>query len=332
MLTETTSAVAGIGGASVADSLGANAALTTGIGLGVQALGRAGLQYAQRKTHGAAQDRIAAAAGPLPVGGTAAWKTNHTVPVEPNERGQVAVSRVISTGALDCKEIVFSVEEGEGEADARLLPGGGLPRRDGLEMGLGRAGDRALGVVAVRRSDGWSAAGRGGLMVRPRRRFRGVAGGGVLGGCNSFSDLAGAASGTAAAAGSGNPAVGIAVGVGVRAVADWGFRRASRRWHRTEQEAIAAAAAEAPLGEPRPWQVRHSLPFGAKQGEIRVLREIDTPLAACREVAFSVDEEKPAQAEKQLARAWYLTSLCRGDSGWRWAAAEPATGRWGSLQ
>ena len=121
VLTETTSAVAGIGGASVADSLGANAALTTGIGLGVQALGRAGLHYAQRKTHGAAQDRIAAAAGPLPVGGTAAWKTNHIVPVEPNERGQVAVSRVISAGTLDCKEIVFSVEEGEGAKATRAF-------------------------------------------------------------------------------------------------------------------------------------------------------------------------------------------------------------------
>lgn len=153
----------------------------------------------------------------------------------------------------------------------------------------------------------------------------------LLGGCNSASDLVGAATGTAAAAGSGNPAVGIAIGVGARAVADWGLRRVSRRWHRTEQEAIAAAAAEAPLGEARPWQVRHSLPFGAKQGEIRVLREIDTPLAACREVAFSVDEAKPAQ-DKAMGRAWYLTSLCRDDGGWRWAAAEPATGRWGSLQ
>ena len=121
VLTETTSAVAGIGGASVAEGLGANAALTTGIGLGVQALGRAGLQYAQRRTHGAAQDRIAMAAGPLPVGGTAAWQTNHTVPVEPNERGQVAVSRVISTGTLDCKEIVFSVEEGKAEKTTRAF-------------------------------------------------------------------------------------------------------------------------------------------------------------------------------------------------------------------
>ena len=78
-------------------------------------MGRAGLQYAQRLTHRAGQDRIAAAAGPLPVGGVASWATNHTVPVEPNERGQVAVSRVISTGELECKEIVFSVDAGSGE-------------------------------------------------------------------------------------------------------------------------------------------------------------------------------------------------------------------------
>ncbi|TDH58290.1 hypothetical protein E2C06_33305 [Dankookia rubra] len=121
VLTETTSALAGITGASVASGVGADPAVTTGIGLGVQALGRAGLQYAQRKTHGAAQDRIAAAAGPLPVGGTAAWRTSHTIPVEPNEHGQVAVSRVISTGTLDCKEIVFSVEEGEGAKATRAF-------------------------------------------------------------------------------------------------------------------------------------------------------------------------------------------------------------------
>jgi hypothetical protein len=154
----------------------------------------------------------------------------------------------------------------------------------------------------------------------------------LLGGCSSASDLVGAATGTAAAAGSGNPAVGIAIGVGVRAVADWGLRRVSRRWHRTEQEAIAAAAAEVPPGEARPWRVTHSLPFGAKQGEVRVLRAIDTPLAACREIAFSVDEDKPPKGVKAMGRAWYLTSLCRDDTGWRWAAAEPATGRWGSLQ
>ena len=115
LLAEGTSTVAGIGGASIADSVGANAATTTGIGLGVQAIGRAGLQYAQRVTHRAAQDRVAAAAGPLPVGGVGEWATDHAVPVEPNERGQVAVSRLISSGPLECKEIVFSVDTGRAE-------------------------------------------------------------------------------------------------------------------------------------------------------------------------------------------------------------------------
>ena len=115
LLTEATSAVAGIGGASVANGVGADPAVTTGIGLGVQAIGRAGLQYAQRLTHRAEQDSIAAVAGPLPVGGVGEWAVKHTIPVEANECGQVAVSRVISTGMLDCKEIVFSVDAGSGE-------------------------------------------------------------------------------------------------------------------------------------------------------------------------------------------------------------------------
>lgn len=122
LLTEGTSTVAGIGGASIADSVGANAAATTGIGLGVQAMGRAGLQYAQRVTHRAAQDRIAGVAGPLPVGGVGAWTTDHAIPVEPNERGQVTVSRVISAGPLECKEIVFSVDSGgRGETPRRAF-------------------------------------------------------------------------------------------------------------------------------------------------------------------------------------------------------------------
>ena len=44
LLTETTSAAAGIGGASIAAGVGANAAATTGIGLGVQALSRIALE------------------------------------------------------------------------------------------------------------------------------------------------------------------------------------------------------------------------------------------------------------------------------------------------
>ncbi len=152
----------------------------------------------------------------------------------------------------------------------------------------------------------------------------------LLAGCNSsLGGIVGAVTGTAAAVGSGNPAVGAAVGVGTRAAADYGIRRVSRRWHRTEQDALAAAVGAMRVGEARPWEVRHDLPFGNKRGEVRVLRAVETPLAECREVLFSVASGEGPDA----ARRWFVTSACRqAERGWKWAAAEPATERWGSLQ
>ena len=152
----------------------------------------------------------------------------------------------------------------------------------------------------------------------------------LLAGCNSsLGGIVGAVTGTAAAVGSGNPAVGAAVGVGTRAVAAYGIRAVSRRWHRTEQDALAAAVGGMEVGEVRPWEVRHDLPIGNKRGEVRVLRAVETPLAECREVLFSVASGEGADA----ARRWFVTSACRqAEGGWKWAAAEPATERWGGLQ
>ena len=110
LLTEGTSAAAGVGGAAIANGITSNGAVAAGIGLGVQALARAGLQYAERRVHQAEQMQIAAIAGPLPVGGTAPWSVSHDLPIEADERGQVAVSRRVGVAPLDCKEIVFSVD------------------------------------------------------------------------------------------------------------------------------------------------------------------------------------------------------------------------------
>ncbi|SAL12936.1 putative lipoprotein [Caballeronia sordidicola] len=101
---------AGIAGAAVAGSVTRNAAVATGIGLGAVAAAKAGVQYSERVMHTYTQDRIAGAAGPLAVGAVATWAAVHTVPIEPDEKGRVTVSRTISTGTLDCKEIVFSVD------------------------------------------------------------------------------------------------------------------------------------------------------------------------------------------------------------------------------
>ena len=150
----------------------------------------------------------------------------------------------------------------------------------------------------------------------------------LLAACSSAGELLGAAGGSAAAVGSANPAVGIAVGVSIRAVADWGMRAVMLRWHRTEQDALAATVGAMQEGEVRPWEVRHDLPIGDEQGDVHVLRVIDTPLARCKEALFSIT----SGSEPDITREWYLTSVCQQAGGWKWAAAEPATGRWDSLQ
>mgnify|MGYP001604159580 FL=1 len=71
LYSEGATAGAGIAGAGIASSVTSNAAVATGIGLGVVAAARAGVQYSQRVVHRDTQDRIAQAAGPIDVGAVA---------------------------------------------------------------------------------------------------------------------------------------------------------------------------------------------------------------------------------------------------------------------
>jgi len=103
---------AGIAGASLAGAVTKDPAVTAGIGLGAQALAAAAINAAEKRVHRTEQDSIAAAAGPLDVGGTAKWSSGHyEVSLEQNEHGVLTVSRLIRTPELDCKEIVFSVDK-----------------------------------------------------------------------------------------------------------------------------------------------------------------------------------------------------------------------------
>jgi hypothetical protein len=105
------------GRAALAGKVTSNAAVATGIGLGVQAAARAGVQYTQRKIHGDQQDVIANVAGPLAAGAVANWQITHSLPLEDNERGRVTVSRIISSQGMRCKEIVFAVDGLVGQAN-----------------------------------------------------------------------------------------------------------------------------------------------------------------------------------------------------------------------
>ena len=110
VLTQGSADLAGVAGAGVASAVTSNGAVTAAIGLGVQSVASSSLAFVERRVHRAEQDRIAAAAGPLPVGGVAAWSVSHDIPIENDQHGDVSVSRVISEGELPCKEIVFSVD------------------------------------------------------------------------------------------------------------------------------------------------------------------------------------------------------------------------------
>ncbi|MFT8244457.1 hypothetical protein [Roseomonas sp. BN140053] len=150
----------------------------------------------------------------------------------------------------------------------------------------------------------------------------------ALPGCGAIADVTGAAAGIAAGTASANPAVGYAVGLGVRAATDEVVRVVVRRRQRAEQDEVAAAIGAAGLGETRRWRVEHDIPIGNGGGEVRVLRVITTPLAACKEAAFSVEEEENGATQ----RSWFVTTACEQNGTWTWAAAEPAVTRWGNLQ
>ncbi len=110
LVSEGSSAGAGIAGGALANAVTRNPGVAAGIGIGVQAITRTAVQYEQRKIHGEVQQQIASVAGPLKVGQVQSWRTQLSIPLEAEESGRVAISRVISTGELDCKEIIVSVE------------------------------------------------------------------------------------------------------------------------------------------------------------------------------------------------------------------------------
>lgn len=176
-----------------------------------------------------------------------------------------------------------------------------------MEVGQRGAGNRTLGLVAV---------------IRQAVALLALLG---LAGCNSIGNISGLIAGGGAGVATGSPIVGYAVGVAVDTVATEAVKRFGRRRQQAEQDAIAAVAGTLPEGAEAPWRIRHDIPIGNEHGDVRIVRQIDSPLADCREIVFSVlDPPTPP--------AWYVSSICKQAERWRWAAAEPAVERWGNLQ
>jgi hypothetical protein len=155
-----------------------------------------------------------------------------------------------------------------------------------------------------------------------------------LGGCSSFlsagtADAAGVAGAGIAGAVTKNATVGAAIGLGVASVATAGLQYTERVVHGKEQDLIAATAGALPEGVVGTWTVSHTVPIEPDEGgSVVVTRTIGGPDFTCREIVFSVD----GGTKKVPDRAFYTATVCRDGDHWKWASAEPATARWGSLQ
>ena len=155
-----------------------------------------------------------------------------------------------------------------------------------------------------------------------------------LGGCGSFltqSTATGAGIAGAGIAGaiSNNATVGAAIGLGIAAGANAGLLYVERDIHSNTQDSIATAAGPLSEGDVAPWQSTHLIPIELDEhGEVAVSRAIEGPNFLCKEIIFSVDHDKDPNKD----RSFFTAYICRDGERWRWATAEPATARWGSLQ
>jgi hypothetical protein len=168
-----------------------------------------------------------------------------------------------------------------------------------------------------------------------RFRFLLLAAGAVgLAGCESVvtattADVAGITGAGVAGAITKSPAAAAGIGLGIAAGANAGLQYLQRDVHRTEQDQIAQTAGPLPPGVVGHWSVTHSIPIeDDEHGDLVVTRLVGAADFNCKEIVFSVDTLE----RKVPHRAFYTATVCQDGEAWKWASAEPATARWGSLQ
>jgi hypothetical protein len=150
----------------------------------------------------------------------------------------------------------------------------------------------------------------------------------LMAGCSSIGALSGAVVGVATGAGTTNPVVGYAAGIGTQAAVDSLVKYVSRKRQQNEQDQIAVTVGRLAPGETAPWKIEHDVPIGNEHGDVTVVGLLDNRLARCKEVVFTViDGDKP-----DSPHGTFVTTACAQGQTWKWAQAEPATERWGSLQ
>lgn len=169
---------------------------------------------------------------------------------------------------------------------------------------------RALAALVLAATTGSILSGCSSLLTEGSAAGAGVAGAGVAGALTS------------------NASATAAIGLGVNAAALAGVKALEKHVHGGEQDVIAAVAGPLGVGAAAPWSVSRRVSIERNEhGMLTVSRLIQAGELDCKEVVFSVDATKRVQH-----RSFYVTTICRDGTVWRWASAEPATTRWGALQ
>jgi surface antigen len=104
--------VAGVIAAAGTGSASGNPAVGIAVGIAVRSGVNALADYLDRRRHQGEQDAIAEAAGAAPLGAARPWEIHHTIPIG-NERGELQAVREFQTPLTTCREIVFTVVDGE---------------------------------------------------------------------------------------------------------------------------------------------------------------------------------------------------------------------------
>lgn len=109
----TISDVAGVVAAAGSGSASGNPAVGIAVGIAVRAGVDEVVKYVVRRRQTGEQDAIAEAAGAAPLGTARAWEIRHTIPIG-NQHGDLEPVREFRTPLTTCREVVFSVVDGDG--------------------------------------------------------------------------------------------------------------------------------------------------------------------------------------------------------------------------
>ena len=113
--------IGAVSGAAVGVATGAgttNPLVGYAAAVGTEAAVDALVNYIARKRQQGEQDEIAELVGRLPVGETAPWKIDHDIPIG-NEHGEVTVVGLIDNALAPCREVMFTVADGDDEGAGR---------------------------------------------------------------------------------------------------------------------------------------------------------------------------------------------------------------------